>query len=102
MLALLLAVSVFPGVSTPPGYFRVTITVPRHENNRKLILIFSDEYGLIKKSEMDLDKRSPIQYVRYLTKLPSGEYTYEAIVVQSHEGKEKVVYASAGFIVVGG
>ena len=102
LTALLLAVSIFPLVSTPPGYFRVTVIVPRHEDNRRLILVFSDEYGMIKKSEMNLDKRSPLQYVRYLTKLPSGEYTYEAIVIQSHEGKEKMLYTSMGFVVIGG
>lgn len=102
MLALVLAVSVFPGVSTPPGFFRVTITVPRHEDNRVLYLIWGDDYGKIRESEIELNGGSPVQYTRELSRLPPGEYWYDVIVVRKKDGNESIQKASKGFTVVGG
>jgi len=80
LLAQEVRVSVNPALSLPPATVRAVVTVPRHPDNRKLIIILADEEE-ISVSEIPLhgDNEQP-QFVRIFDHLSEGRYRVTAIL----------------------
>lgn len=91
-------VSVVPRLSLAPATVRASIIVPRHPDNRLLIIVLADELE-ISRSEIPLngDNEQP-QFIRLFTHLPPGSYRVTAVLIRG----DKDFRSFADFEVGGG
>jgi hypothetical protein len=80
------AVRVYPpGFQFEPGNLRITATVPRHDNNRSLVILIDSE-NFTRSSSIQLDgSEAPITHQIEYRDLPAGTYIVVASVMDSRQ-----------------
>lgn len=78
-----LTLQVMPTVSMSPANVRVTATVERHEDNRRLT-VTANSPSFYRSSSMSLNGAQAARtYTRVFTGLPAGQYVIEATIERS-------------------
>ena len=93
-------VSVYPHFAMRPATFRITVLVPRHEQNRRLCYETTgpeDKRSCFSINGAD-DRRAWTVYWEIRT---AGEYTASAILTRSEQGREKTYRDDQPFRVIG-
>lgn len=96
-----LTIDVIPDVAFEPSKMVVTVSVPKHEENRLLIVMWLKDESVAGVEQMDLrteGKTSP--YTLTVYNLPEGEYTVRVMVIREENGKPMAYKAEEPIIIV--
>ena len=93
LLLLLLAsqevrVRVNPLISLAPANITASVHIRPSPDNRYLVMGLSDNFGVISRSDQDLDEKSPSVFNRTF-RLGEGNYVFEAVLVRMEKGQPK-------------